>query len=116
MSAPGKISKAMSAYLRVCSSGGMPKELREQVQRSVDEAERLGYFEDEGRDGMQTACVVLISKRAKAEAEAVEAEARGHLDTAKLLRMQAQAASEAEQALRLRMAEGRPVPSEPSPT
>jgi hypothetical protein len=35
----------MAAYLRVCSSGGMPKHLREQVQRSVDEAERLGYFD-----------------------------------------------------------------------
>lgn len=39
------VSKAMAAYLRVCSSGGMPKHLREQVQRSVDEAERLGYFD-----------------------------------------------------------------------
>lgn len=41
----GRVSQAITAYLRVCASGGMPKHLREQVQRSVDEAERLGYFD-----------------------------------------------------------------------
>lgn len=63
--------------------------------------------EDGWRAGMQTACVVLISKRAKAEAEAAQAEAAGHPDMAKLFRLQAQAASDVEQVLRRRMEEGR---------
>jgi hypothetical protein len=43
---------------------------------------------DGWRDGMQTACVVLISKRAKAEAEAAQAEAAGYSDVAKQFRLQ----------------------------
>jgi hypothetical protein len=38
------VADAMARYLRVCSSGGMPKKLQESVQSLVYDAERLGYF------------------------------------------------------------------------
>jgi hypothetical protein len=38
------VADAMARYLRVCSSGGMPKKLQESVQNLVCDAERLGYF------------------------------------------------------------------------
>jgi hypothetical protein len=38
------VADAMASYLRVCSSGGMPKKLQESVQNLVCDAERLGYF------------------------------------------------------------------------
>lgn len=38
------VGEAMARYLRVCSSGGMPKKLRESVQSLVEDAQRLGYF------------------------------------------------------------------------
>jgi hypothetical protein len=38
------VADAMARYLRVCSSGGMPKKLQESVQNLVYDAERLGYF------------------------------------------------------------------------
>jgi hypothetical protein len=38
------VADAMARYFRVCSSGGMPKELQESVQNLVYDAERLGYF------------------------------------------------------------------------
>lgn len=41
-----RVSTAIYNYLRVCSSGGMPRDLIEQVQQAVDSAGRLGYFDD----------------------------------------------------------------------
>ncbi len=38
------VADAMARYLRVCSSGRMPKKLQESVQNLVYDAERLGYF------------------------------------------------------------------------
>jgi hypothetical protein len=40
------MSKAMSAYLRVCSSGGMPAKQRDQVNAAFEQALDLGYFDE----------------------------------------------------------------------
>lgn len=39
------VSEAMHRYLRVCSSGGMSKRRIDTVMASVEDAERLGYFD-----------------------------------------------------------------------
>ena len=38
------VSEAIARYLRVCSSGGMPRRYVDIVQLAVEDAERLGYF------------------------------------------------------------------------
>jgi hypothetical protein len=56
---------------------------------------------------MQTACVVLISVRAKAETDAAEAERLGFPAVAAEFRVKARMASDIEAVLRRRMQEGR---------
>lgn len=36
---------AMESYLRVCSSGGMPQDKRDTVEKAVKQAAKLGYFD-----------------------------------------------------------------------
>jgi hypothetical protein len=40
------MTDAMGAYLRVCSSGGMPKTTRLAIEGAFAEALRLGYFDE----------------------------------------------------------------------
>lgn len=41
-----RLKDAMGAYLRVCSSGGMPKTTRLTIENAFSEALRLGYFDE----------------------------------------------------------------------
>jgi hypothetical protein len=43
--APADVASAMGSYLRVCSSGGMPREDRDTVAAAVGNAQELGYFD-----------------------------------------------------------------------
>jgi hypothetical protein len=38
------VVEAMQAYLRQCRAGGMPKDVSDQIERAVNQANHLGYF------------------------------------------------------------------------
>jgi hypothetical protein len=66
------VADAIARYLRVCSSGGMPKKLQESVQNLVYDAERLGYFKASTPPAAQRQWVGLTDEEINAFFEGME--------------------------------------------